>query len=190
MRRIVIIGLGVILALALVATIALAWGPRFGPGFGRSFGPGPGYGSAGPPIANLTPEQSSKIQALQQAYLKEMAPLQQELLAKGTELRSLWLAPKPDPAVVTAKQKEVLDLQSKLQEKATNLGLEIQKVLTPEQKAQLNTFGPRMRRGPGIGFASSLGYGPSPGYGPGPSFGRGLGFGFGPGRGVGPFGSW
>jgi Spy/CpxP family protein refolding chaperone len=170
MKRIFIIGLGLTLALALVATIAFAWGPRFGP----SFGVGPGYGYQGPPVANLTPEQSSKIQALQQAYLKEMAPLQQELLAKGTELRSLWLAPKPDAAVITAKQKEVFDLQSRLQEKATNLGFEIQKVLTPEQKAQLGTFGPGMRRGPGMGF------GPGPGFGPGRGFGPGFG----------PFGSW
>ena len=167
MKRIFIIGLGLTLALALVATIAFAWGPRFGPGFGPSFGVGRGYGYQGPPVANLTPEQSSKIQTLQQAYLKEMAPLQQELLAKGTELRSLWLAPKPDAAVITAKQKEVFDLQSRLQEKATSLGLEIQKVLTPEQKAELNTYGPRMRRGPGLGFGPGPGVGPGPGFGPG-----------------------
>ena len=182
MKRIVIIGLGLTLALALVATIALAWGPRFGPGFGV----GPGYGSPGPPVANLTPEQSSKIQALQQAYLKEMARLQQELLAKGTELRSLWIAPKPDPAVITAKQKEVFDLKSRLQEKATNLGLEVQKVLTPEQKVQLNTYGPLMSRGPGMGFGPGRGFGPGPGVGPGPGFGPGRGVG----PGFGPFGSW
>jgi Spy/CpxP family protein refolding chaperone len=181
----VAIGLSLILVVALVAGFALAWGPGFGRGFGF-----------GPPFGNLTPEQSSKIQALQQAYLKEMAPVQQELLAKGTELRSLWLAPKPDPAVITAKQKEVFDLQSRLQEKATNLGLEIQKVLTPEQKARLGTYGPRMRRGPGMGFGPGRGVGSGPGFGPGPSFRPGLGFGpgFGPGRGAGPafgpFGSW
>ena len=142
MKRVVIIGVGLIVVVALVATVALAWGPRFGPGFGPGFGLGPGYGFPGPPVSNLTSEQSSKIQALQQASLKEITPLQQELLAKGTELRSLWLAPKPDAAVITAKQKEVFDLQSRLQEKATNLGLEIQKVLTAEQKAQLGTYGP------------------------------------------------
>jgi Spy/CpxP family protein refolding chaperone len=184
MKRVVIIGLGLTLALALVATIAFAWGPRLGP----SFGVGPGYGYPGPPVANLTPEQSSKIQTLQQDYLKEMAPLQQELLAKGTELRSLWLASKPDPAVITAKQKEVFDLRSRLQEKATNLGLEIRKVLTPEQRAQLSTYGPWMHRGPWTGFGPGRGFGPGPSFGPSSGFGPGPGFG--PGRGVGPFGSW
>jgi len=133
MKKIVIIGLSLTLAVALIATLALAWGPGFGRGFGF-----------GPPFANLTTEQSAQIQALQQANLKEIAPLQQELLAKGTELRSLWASPNPDQAVITAKQKEIFDLRSRLQEKAYNLGLEMQKVVPPEQRG---TFGP----GPGFG---------------------------------------
>ena len=47
MKKTTIVGLGLILVLALVATVALAWGP----GFGRSFG-GPAYGA--PSILNLT----------------------------------------------------------------------------------------------------------------------------------------
>jgi len=122
------------LALALMATAALAWGP------GRGYGMGPGYGT--PAISNLTAEQSSKIQALQKAHLDEIAPLQQELLKKSTELRNLWATPNPDQAVITAKQKEILDLRTKLQEKGTNLRLETRKLLTPEQQAQLATYGP------------------------------------------------
>ena len=144
MKRVAIIGLSLTLALALVATVALAWGPGFGRGFG-------------PPFANLTAEQSSKIQASQQAYLKEITPLQQELVAKGMELRSLWASPNPDQAVITAKQKEIFDLRSKLQEKAYNLGLEMQKVVPAEQRG---TFGP------GPGFGPRAGFGPGPGFGP------------------------
>ena len=87
MKKTIIIGLSLVLALALVATVALAWGPGFGPGFGRGFG-GPAYGS--PPIPNLTAEQSAQIQALRDGFLKEIEPLQKELYAKGTELRNLW----------------------------------------------------------------------------------------------------
>jgi Spy/CpxP family protein refolding chaperone len=133
MKRVVIIGLSLALALAVVATVAMAWGPGFGRGFGF-----------GPPFANLTAEQSAQVQALQQAYLKEISPLQQELFAKGMELRSVWASPNPDQAVITAKQKEIFDLRSRLQEKAYNLGLEMQKVVPPEQRG---TFGP----GPGFG---------------------------------------
>jgi Spy/CpxP family protein refolding chaperone len=76
MKKTTIVGLGLILVLALVATVALAWGPGFGPGFGRGFG-GPAYGS--PPIPNVTAEQSAQIQALRDGFLKEIEPLQKEL---------------------------------------------------------------------------------------------------------------
>ena len=145
MKKTTIIGLSLTLALALMATAALAWGP----GFGRGYGMGPGYGT--PAIPNLTAEQSSKIQALQKAHLDEIAPLQQDLFKKRTELRSLWLTQNPDQAAITAKQKEIWDLQSKLQEKAASLGLEIGKLLTPEQQAQIAAFGPGMGLGRGMG---------------------------------------
>ena len=82
MKRAIIIGLTLTLALALIATVALAWGP----GFGRGFGMGPGYGD--PPISNLTTEQSSQIQALRQASLKEIEPLQKDLITKRIEFET------------------------------------------------------------------------------------------------------
>lgn len=141
MKKKSIIGLGLFLAMALTATVALAGG------MGRGFGWGPGYGY--PAVPNLTAEQSSKIQALQKAHLDEIAPLQQDLLKKKTELRSLWLSPTPDQAKVGALQKEILNLQAKIAEKSTNLKLETRKVLTPEQQAQLSLYGPGMGRGMG-----------------------------------------
>ena len=86
MKKTIIIGLSLVLGLALIATVALAWGPGFGPGFGRGFG-GQAYGS--PPIPSLTPEQSSKIQTLRETSLKEIEPLQKDLWTKRTELRNL-----------------------------------------------------------------------------------------------------
>jgi len=153
MKKIVIIGLSLILAMVLVAAVAMAWGP----GFGRGFGMGPGYGPPGNVFANLTPEQSAKIQALQQAHLQGIAPVQQELLAKGTELRSLSLNPNADPTVITAKQKEIWDLRSKFQEMTNNLRLQIREVLTPDQQAQFDTFGPRRGMGPRMGFGPGMG---------------------------------
>ena len=157
MKKTIIIGLCLALGLALMAAVALAWGPGFGPGFGRGFG-GPAYGSS--PIPNLTGEQSSKIQRLRETSLKEIEPLQKDLWTKRTELRNLWLNSNADPAAITAKQKEIFDLQSKLQEKATNLGLEIRKVLTPEQLAQLPAFSQDTGFGPGAGFGPGMGFGP------------------------------
>ncbi len=157
MKKTTIVGLGLILVLALVATVALARGPGFGPGFGRFFG-GPAYGV--PPIPNLTAEQSAQIQVLRDGFLKEIEPLQKELYAKGTELRNLWQSPNPDQTTVAAKQKEMFTLRSQIQEKATNLGLEIRKVLTPEQLAQLPAFNQGAGFGPGAGFVPGMGFGP------------------------------
>jgi Spy/CpxP family protein refolding chaperone len=161
MKKIVIIGLSLTLAVALVVTVALAWGPGFGRGFGF-----------GPPFANLTKEQSAQIQALQQAYLKEIEPLQQELWTKGSELQKLWSTPNSDPAMVVAKQKEIFDLRTQLQGKANSFRLEVQKLLPANQ-----SFGPGPGFGPPGGFGpGGAGRGFGPGFGPG-SFGPGGGFG-------------
>ena len=156
MKKTAIVGLGLVLALALVATVALAWGPGFGPGFGRGFG-GSAYGV--PPIPNLTAEQSAQIQALRESFLKEIEPLQKDLYAKGQEFRSLWQSSNPDQAAIAAKQKKMIDLRTQLQGKATNLGLEIRKVLTPELLAQLPAFNQDAGFGPGAGFGPR-GFGP------------------------------
>ena len=149
MKKITIIGLSLTLALALVATVALARGP----GFGRGFGAGPGYGT--PPIPNLTADQSAQMKALQEAFLKEIEPLQKELYAKTTELRKLWSTPNADSAAIKAKQNEIFGLQTQLQEKATSFRLEVRKVLTPEQLAQLPAFGSD------VGFGHhGMGFGP------------------------------
>jgi len=103
-----------------------------------------------PPITNLTPEQASKIQELQRAYLNEITPLQQELLKKRIELKTLWVSTNPNASLIQAKEKEIFNLQAKLTDKATNLKLEIRKLLTPEQQAQLAAYrygvGPKMGR--------------------------------------------
>jgi len=50
-----------------------------------------------------------------------------------------------------------LDLRSKLQEKGTNFRLEISKLVTPEQQAQIGTFGYGMGFGPGMGKMGRMG---------------------------------
>jgi zinc resistance-associated protein len=138
MKKNTLIGMVVVLAMALIVSAAMAWGPVYG----RGAGYGPGYGN--PPVANLTPEQASEIQAIQEANLKEIAPLQEQLFAKRTELRSLRLSQNPDQAKISALQKDMLDLRGQMQEKGMNIRLEIIEVLTPEQQAQLPAYGSGM----------------------------------------------
>ncbi len=166
MKKTIITGLILTLALALVGA-AMAWVPGSGPGFGRTFG-GPANGV--PPIPNLTAEQSAQIQGLREGFLKENESLRKELYEKRSELRNFWQSPNPDQAAVAAKRTELTGLQSQLQEKAASLRLEIRKVLTPEQLAQIPAFG------------QDKGFGPGAGYGP---------RGFGSPKGMrGPFGRW
>ncbi len=156
MKKSIIIGSSLVLGLALVATMAMAWGPGFGPRFGR----GPGGSEFGvPPIPNLTAEQSAQIQAVRDAFLKEIEPLQKELSAKATELRALWSSQNPDQAAILAKQKEMADIRTSIREKATNLRFEIRKVLTPEQLAQMPAFNQCGGFGAGTGFGPRMGMG-------------------------------
>jgi Spy/CpxP family protein refolding chaperone len=150
MKKIIIIGLSLALGLALMVTTAMAWGPRFYPGSGMR----PELGLSLPILGE---KQFYKVEALQEAFLKETEVLQHDLLTKKTVLQILELAPIPDPTALKAKQEEIWNLQSKIEEKVSNLRYEIWKILNSEQRAQFDASGP------GIGFKSHIGWGPTSG---------------------------
>jgi Spy/CpxP family protein refolding chaperone len=167
MKKITMIAVVVAVGLFVGAALALSWGPGFGPfggmagpPFGQGFGPpwaAPGSGAGegfGPPfglgaIPDLTAEQSAQMEALQKGFLEEIEPLREALLQKITELRSLTASGKTDQAKVSSLQKEILTLQGQLREKGAEFGLEMQQILTPDQKARLSAYGP----GPGMARA-------------------------------------
>ena len=140
MRKIMFLSLSLFLGLTLTVTAAMAWGP----GLGRRLGMEEKFCCPDLPI--LGEKQFHKVEAFQESFLKEMEPLQHDLLKKRTELRILKLAPYPDLTALEAKQEEIRNLRSKLQEKAVNLKFEIWKILNPEQRAHFDALGP------GIGF--------------------------------------
>jgi Spy/CpxP family protein refolding chaperone len=119
MKKTAVIVLSLVLAAALMTSAAFAgpWGGRF-------------YGM-GPVIPNLTPEQSAKILALQQANLEKVTPVQQELFSKKMELRSLWLNQNPDQAKISALQQEIFNLVDQLQQESIKLRADILKVINP-----------------------------------------------------------
>jgi Spy/CpxP family protein refolding chaperone len=122
MKKTAMIGLTLILALALVATTALA-----GPGGGRFYG-------MGPMLQNLTPEQSSQVLALQQEHHEKIAPIQQQLFTKKMELRTLMFSQNPDQAKAAALQKEVFELVDEIQQESSNLRMNMLTVITPQEK--------------------------------------------------------
>jgi zinc resistance-associated protein len=140
MKKNILISMIAAFALVLVASAAMAWNP----GYGRGQGYGQQYGC--PLVSSLTPEQTSRIQTIQQANFQEISPLREQLYAKRTELRSLWVTQNPDQAKITALQKDMLDIRAQLQEKSNNARLEVREVMTSEQQAQIGAYGPGMGR--------------------------------------------
>jgi zinc resistance-associated protein len=166
----------VVLAIALLATAGVAmaqgWGRGMGYGPGQGYGPGgnapcggpgcgQGYGPQGSWAANLnlTAEQNQKMQSMREGFFKETLPLRNEMQLKQLELRTLWAQASPDQEKILAKQKEVNALRAQMQEKGTKHRLEMRKILTPEQQAQAQAFGP--------GGGMRGGFGPGRGMGPG-----------------------
>ena len=169
------IGISIVMALLVTASLALAWGPGYGRGYGYAAGPYAG-GCWDAPDLNLTSDQTGKLTGLQQQFLNETLPVRNEMATKALELRTMMAQPGGDAAKISAKQQEILALQQKMQEKSLAYQTNARNSLTPQQLSALPP-------GCGLGFAAGTGYGG--GYGGG--YGRGMGYssGFGGGNGRG-----
>ena len=161
----------VVLGLAALMVLGVAYAYAQGPGFGPEHRPGRGYEK----WSSLTPEQQTKFQELRRKFRDDNAKLFGAIVTKRLELQSLWTDPKADSKAILAKEKELRDLQNQLKDKAVQMRLEARTFLTPEQ-IQNGKAGWGMGRG--FGGGHMMGHGP--GTGPG---GMGPGHGMGPGEG-------
>jgi Spy/CpxP family protein refolding chaperone len=132
----IIISPGVTLSLVLMVTITLAFGSKLDRSFGIRAESKYSFSS----IPNLTAEQSSRIQVLRRTLLKEIEPLQRELMIKRAELNTYESNPDVDQTAIMAKEKKVWQIQSELHEKIAGVTYEAMKLLTPEQQAHLPDF--------------------------------------------------
>jgi Spy/CpxP family protein refolding chaperone len=159
----------------LAVTALAAYAFAFGPGGGRGHGGGPCYGGDITALSelNLTAEQTAKVNALREAHLKDVKPLQDKMFSKRGDLKLLWLQTNPDKDKIMAAQKEIRTLRDQMQDKMTAYRLDVLKVLTPEQKEKLKSLKMRHGSGPGMG---GRGWQGGPGYhGGGPGMGPGSG---------------
>ena len=101
-----------------------------GPG-GRGMGQGYGMGSCPYATANLTADQTAQLQTLRESFLKEVSPLQSEMFAKRSEMRTLWAASNPNDGNISTLQKDLLELQGKMQERRPQFNLECRKIVNP-----------------------------------------------------------
>jgi len=157
------------LFLNLLSTSVIGQGPQERRGWGFPEKKGPDFedrrgmpGPMSPPMGewvrrlNLTEEQATRLQELRHSYLRDTLVWRNELVVKRFDLQDLLRNPQADPNQILAKQREVSELEAKIQERAILNHLEIRKVLTPEQIKLLppgfgwgGFHGQRMMRGPG-----------------------------------------
>jgi len=161
-RRAMISGV-VLLVVGLGASEARAQGMGRGRGGDRAF---MGHLKS----LNLTAPQLQQISQLRADMLAKTAPARAQLQVKHAELRTLWLAKSPSRAAIIAKHNEIDTLERQLRNARIDLRLNVFKVLTPQQRSQLQAglaAGPRGGKGWGRGPGKGRGRGRGPGPGPG-----------------------
>lgn len=82
---------------------------------------------------NLSPEQARGIDLLQQTYLRETQLLRAQLIAKRLEFRELLIDPAIRIESIRMKYMEVVETQSKMEEKAIEYLMKVRNLLTHEQ---------------------------------------------------------
>ncbi len=86
---------------------------------------------------NLSDEQVTKIANINKDHQKKMLDYKEKLAPKKIQLKKLLLEDSVDMARVRALLKEIGDLRVELQALRIEHRLDIEKVLTPEQKAKM-----------------------------------------------------
>lgn len=157
-----------VIAGLLLTSQVFAWGP----GSGKKFG---GCRGAALEQLNLTGDQKAKIETLQTEHFKATRPLREKIFDKSVELRRLWLQTDPDKNKIITAQKELRKLRDQMEDKVTVLRLDMNNVLTPEQKDKLVNSG--WGRGHGFGQRGAMRHHDRGGNGPGNGMGPGIGMG-------------
>ena len=155
MKRLTTI-LGILVLVGAVAVPVFAWGPGWGWGHHMMGYWSGGYGYAGN-YENLTSEQRAQLDALSRQFYDETNDLRNQIWGKSSELNVLLDSPSPDLDKVKALQKEITDLQTKLDDKQLNYELQARKISPQEETGgpYAGWYGYHMR-----GFGPGMGYGP------------------------------
>ena len=132
------------------------WGMMNGYG-GYGMGPGMmgGYGMGPLSALNLTDDQRSKINKIFDDERKQHWAVMGKMMDEQNKLRDLYEQSEPDPKKVGAAYGAIAKLRQQMLETHVQASNEVQKLLTKEQREQLE----QRRRG---------GWGPGAGPGPGP----------------------
>ena len=157
----------IFMVLAIIAVLAVAvtsfagwgrahWGSGYhmGSGYGmhRGWGGGPGY------QGDMSEEDIAKLDKERQAFFEATSDLRENLYQKELELRSELAKPEPDAKKAAGIQKEISDLESRLDQKRLEQRIKMRKDF-PRFGFRGDGYGPR-GRGMGRGMYGGGGYGP------------------------------
>jgi hypothetical protein len=125
------------------------WAGSWGQGLGR--GSGYGLGPCADTELNLSPEQASRLKAVQSEYLKAIRLLQVEITDRKNELRLCEPGRGKETVRTSQLRQLVRERQGQIREIWVRYKMECQSILTPEQLEQIHSIegsrGPR----PGLG---------------------------------------
>ena len=114
----------------------------------------------------LTPEQTTKIQALHESTSQKITPIKAQLVTKRAEMKVLWTQPSLDADKIKATQKEIQALRTQIREIQTDMRIAFRSLLTPEQTSKLLAMGfgkgGRHKKGAGYGQGAGTGTGKIP----------------------------
>lgn len=105
--------------------------------FGRRGGRGEGFQGGMLRGITLTDDQQAKVKQISESFRERTKGLHEELRAKRQDLRQATQGNTFDETLATQKLQEAATLEAKLMGERFKLHQELQSVLTPEQKTQL-----------------------------------------------------
>jgi Spy/CpxP family protein refolding chaperone len=82
---------------------------------------------------DLSQEQRKSLELIQQAYVRETQLLRAQLFTRRLELRELLVGPTIKIESIRAKNSEIIELQSKEEERSVEYLVKVRNLLTPEQ---------------------------------------------------------
>jgi Spy/CpxP family protein refolding chaperone len=137
----------IMILMILFVSPAMAEMRGSGRGMGMRYGYGPGR--CADPELNLSPDQSQKVNRLQQGYLTKIRQLQREEMLKRAEWRLLSARGSDETSKLNRSQQEIQAIREKIRETWVNYKMECRTLLTPEQLEQLGTMEKGRWPGPG-----------------------------------------
>jgi Spy/CpxP family protein refolding chaperone len=144
-------------AITLILVLMTSSVQAFGPGFRDHSSSSRGSGkSLEDKSFHLTPEQEAQLKGLRDKFLEETIFFRSEIPIKLAELRTLWTDPKPDKDKINTKKKEIMELYTELQIKATDNRVLAQSFLSQEQAEKLPVFGLHLEIEPNFGLGQRL----------------------------------